>query len=202
MGRQSWKPGTMVYPVPAAMVTCGDSPENWNIITIAWTGTICTDPAMTYVSIRKSRHSYDLIKNSGEFVINIATEELTKAADLCGVKSGRDINKFEVTNLTPIKGDHVNAPIIKESPVSIECRVTEIKELGSHDMFLAEVLAVNIDDEYMDEKGGFHLNWAKPICYSHGQYHGLTESLGRFGHSVMKESTKRKLNKKKKNIKK
>lgn len=201
MGKITWKPGTMVYPVPAAMVTCGDHPDNWNIITIAWTGTICTDPAMTYVSIRKERHSYDLIKASGEFVINITTEALAKATDFCGVKSGRDVNKFEKTNLTPIPGTQVKAPLIEESPVNIECRVVEIKELGSHDMFLAEVVAVNVSDTYMNENGAFDLKAAKPICYSHGQYYGITESLGKFGHSVMKKSTKKKLAQKQKSKK-
>lgn len=202
MGKITWKPGTMVYPVPAAMVTCGDHPDNWNIITIAWTGTICTDPAMTYVSIRKERHSYDLIKKSGEFVINITTEDLAKATDFCGVKSGRDMNKFKETNLTPLPATQVKAPLIKESPVNIECRVVEIKELGSHHMFLAEVVAVNVSDEYMNENGAFDLKAANPICYSHGQYYGLTESLGKFGHSVMKKSTKKKLAQKEKKKKK
>lgn len=199
MSKLTWKPGTMVYPVPAAMVTCGDSPDNWNIITIAWTGTICTDPAMTYVSIRPERHSYDLIKASGEFVINITTEALTYATDLCGVKSGRDMDKFKETKLTAIPATKVSAPLIEESPVNIECRVTEIKKLGSHDMFLAEVVAVNVSEAYMDENGAFNLFSADPICYSHGQYYGLTKSLGKFGHSVMKKSTKKKNAKQKKN---
>lgn len=196
MGKVSWKPATMVYPVPAAMVTCGDEKENWNIITIAWTGTICSTPAMTYVSVRKERHSYDLIKRTGEFVINIGTEDTAFATDYCGVKSGRDVNKWEETGLTPVEASVVRAPVIKECPVSIECRVTEIKELGSHDMFLAEVVAVTVDDTYMDEKGGFHMNWAKPLAYCHGHYYGLSDSLGRFGHSVMKKKTAKKYNKK------
>lgn len=189
MSKVTWKPGTMVYPVPAAMITCGSSPETYNIITIAWTGTINTSPAMTYISVRKERHSYDLIKDSGEFVINLTTEALVKATDFCGVRSGRDVNKFEITGLTPIDATHVKAPLIKESPVSIECRVTEIKELGSHDMFLAEVLAVHVDEKYIDENGKFHLDRSKPICYSHGAYFGLGEQLGTFGYSVMKKKT-------------
>ena len=192
MGKVSWKPGTMVYPVPAAMVTCGDHPDNWNIITIAWTGTICSDPAMTYVSVRKERHSYDLIKRTGEFVINLGTEETAFATDFCGVKSGRDVNKWEETGLTPVAASQVKAPVIDQSPVSIECRVTEVKELGSHDMFIAEVVAVTVDDKYLDDKDSFHLDWAKPLAYSHGHYYGLKESLGRFGHSVMKKKTQKK----------
>ncbi len=182
----------MVYPVPAAMVTCGDHPDNWNIITIAWTGTICSDPAMTYVSVRKERHSYDLIKRTGEFVINLGTEETAFATDFCGVKSGRDVNKWEETGLTPVAASQVKAPVIDQSPVSIECRVTEVKELGSHDMFIAEVVAVTVDDKYLDDKDSFHLDWAKPLAYSHGHYYGLKESLGRFGHSVMKKKTQKK----------
>ena len=191
MSKLTWKPGTMVYPVPAAMVTCGSSPETYNIITIAWTGTINTQPAMTYISVRNERHSYDLIKDSGEFVINLTTEDLVKATDFCGVRSGRDMNKFEATGLTPIAATHVKAPLIEESPVSIECRVTEVKELGSHDMFLAEVLAVHVDEQYIDETGKFHLDRSRPICYSHGAYFGLGQKLGTFGYSVMKKKTKK-----------
>ncbi len=191
MSKVTWKAGTMVYPVPAAMISCGSNTENFNIITVAWTGTINTSPAMTYVSIRKDRHSYDLIKESGEFVINLTTQDLVKATDFCGVKSGRDLNKFEVTGLTPANATYIKAPLIAESPVNIECRVTELKELGSHDMFLAEVLAVHVDEQYIDEKGKFHLDKAKPICYSHGAYYGLGQQLGTFGYSVMKKKTKK-----------
>ncbi len=190
MSKTTWKPGTMVYPVPAVMVTCGSNVESFNIITIAWAGTINTAPAMTYISVRKERHSYDLIKDSGEFVINLTTEALVHATDFCGVRSGRDMNKFEVTGLTPAEATHVKAPLIKEAPVNIECRVTEIKELGSHDMFLAEVLAVHVDDKYIDETGKFNLDQSKPICYSHGAYFGLGDQLGTFGYSVMKKKTK------------
>lgn len=192
MAKLKWKPGNMIYPVPAVMVSCGDQPENYNIITIAWTGTICTNPPMTYISIRPERHSYDLIKKTGEFVINLTTEDLARATDYCGVKSGRDMNKFEVMHLTPEKAREVRAPLIAESPVNIECRVTEIKKLGSHDMFIAEVLAVNVDESYMDEKGKFHLDQASPICYSHGTYFGLGDKLGTFGYSVAKKKKKQK----------
>jgi len=202
MSKTTWKAGTMVYPVPAVMVTCGSSPENYNIITIAWVGTINTSPAMTYISVRKERHSYDLIKDSGEFVINLTTEDLVKVTDFCGVRSGKDLNKFETTGLTPEAATHVKAPLIKESPVNIECRVTEIKELGSHDMFLAEVLAVHVDDNYFDPTGKFHLDKAKPICYSHGEYFGLGKKLGTFGYSVMKKKTKKRKEQERKKKKK
>lgn len=202
MSKTTWKPATMVYPVPAAMVTCGSSPDDYNIITIAWTGTINSTPAMTYISVRKERHSYDLIKNSGEFVINVTTEDLVKVTDFCGVRSGKDLNKFETTGLTPETATHVKAPLIKESPVNIECRVTEIKELGSHDMFIAEVLAVHVDDDYFDHSGKFHLDKAKPLCYSHGAYFGLGKKLGTFGYSVMKKKTKKRKEQERKKKKK
>jgi flavin reductase (DIM6/NTAB) family NADH-FMN oxidoreductase RutF len=182
----------MVYPVPAVMVSCGNNEENYNIITIAWTGTICTNPPMAYISIRPERHSYDIIKETGEFVINLTTEQLTYATDYCGVKSGRDVNKFKEMKLTPKKATQVSAPLIDESPVNIECKLKEIVELGSHHMFIGEVVAVNVDDYYMDEKGKFHLDKAKPITYSHGQYYSLKESIGHFGYSVKKKKTKKK----------
>jgi len=191
MPKTIWKPGTMVYPVPAVMVSCGNTEENYNIITIAWTGTICSDPPMCYISVRKNRHSHALIKETGEFVINLTTKELAKATDWCGVRSGSKYNKFKEMNLTPILAQHVKAPMIKESPINIECRVTEIKELGSHDMFLAEVLAVHADDKYMDEKtGAFDLSQANPIAYSHGNYYSLGKHIGKFGWSVEKPKTK------------
>lgn len=185
MSKQVWKPGTMIYPLPAVMVSCGDM-EKSNIITVAWTGTICTDPAMTYVSIRPERYSYDLIKSTGEFVINLTTHDLAYATDWAGVKSGRDIDKFEALNLTKEKASVVNCPMIKESPISIECKVKEIKELGSHHMFIAEVVAVNADEQYFDETGKFCLEKAKPITYSHGQYYEIGEHIGKFGFSVKK----------------
>jgi len=187
MTKQIWKPGTMLYPIPAALVTCGDSEENYNIVTVAWTGTLCSDPAMAYISLKPSRHSYEIIKTTREFVINLTTENLARATDYCGVKSGRDVNKFNDMKLTIEKASKVSAPLIKESPVNIECQVIEILPLGSHHMFVAKVLAVNVDDQYIDTKNKFHLDDANPICYSHGQYYGLKKSLGSFGFSVSKK---------------
>ena len=191
MSKLVWKPGTMVYPLPAVMVSCGDM-ENSNIITIAWTGIVNTNPAMTYISVRRERYSYDIIKESGEFVINLTTKSLAKVTDLCGVKSGRDIDKFKETNLTKEKASIVKCPLIKESPVNIECKVKEIKHLGSHDMFLAEILAVNVDDKYLDEKGTFDMGKCELMAYSHGKYYELGKELGKFGHSVVKKKKKRK----------
>ena len=185
MGKDIWKPGTVIYPVPAVMVSCGTMEEK-NIITVAWTGTINSDPAMTYVSIRPGRHSYEMIKNTGEFVINLVTEDLAYACDFCGVKSGRDMDKFAEMKLTAKKGEKVDAPIIYESPVNIECKVKEIIPLGTHHMFLGEVVSVSVSDDYLDETGKFHFDKAKPICYSHGAYYGLGKKLGTFGYSVKK----------------
>lgn len=196
MAKTTWKPGTMIYPVPAVMVTCGDNPKNYNIITIAWTGTINSDPPMAYISVRKSRHSHKLISDSGEFVINLTTKDLAKATDWCGVKSGSKFNKFKEMNLTPVVGSIVKAPLIDESPINIECKVFEVKELGTHDMFLAEVVAVNADEKYLDPKtGAFDLSKANPIAYSHGHYYELGEKIGKFGWSV--EKKKKKTNQKK-----
>lgn len=197
MSKHLMKAATMVYPGPAVMVTCGDSPENYNIITIAWTGTINSAPPMTYVSVRKERHSHSLIEKNREFVINLTTEQLAHATDFCGVKSGRDIKKFEHLKLTPMKAEHVKAPLIAECPVNIECRVTQVLELGSHDMFIAEVLAVHVDEKIMDSDGKIHLEWSKPICYSHGEYYGLGNSVGKFGYSVMRPKTAKKYEKEK-----
>lgn len=191
MGKAIWKPGTVLYPVPVVMVSCGTE-EKANIITVAWTGTINSDPAMTYVSIRPSRASFDIIKESGEFVINLVTKELAYACDFCGVKSGRDLDKFKEMNLTAKKGESVNAPIIYESPVNIECKVTEILPLGTHHMFLAKVVSVSVSDEYLDETGKFHFNDTSPVCYSHGAYFTLGEELGTFGYSVKKPATPKK----------
>lgn len=199
MGKLVWKPGTLVYPVPAVMVSCGDINSEKNIITIAWTGTINSDPAMTYISVRKERYSYDIIKNTGEFVINLTTEAIVKACDYCGVKSGRDVDKFKEMNLTAQKASQINAPIIYESPVNIECRVKEIIPLGTHDMFLAEVVAVNVSDEFLDETGKFHFNASKPVCYSHGHYYSLGKYLGKFGYSIQKNKIKSKPKSNKKN---
>lgn len=188
MGRESFKPGNMLYPVPAVMVSVADLQGNANIITVAWTGTVCSDPAMLYISVRPERHSYHMIKETGEFVVNLTTKELARATDYCGVRSGKDVDKWKEMNLTPGKAQKVSAPIIEESPVNIECRVTEVKELGSHHMFLAEVVAVNVDDSYMNENGKFQLNQTGLIAYSHGEYLETGKTLGTFGYSVKKPS--------------
>lgn len=193
MSKESWKPGNMLYPLPAVMVSCGRKDEKPNIITIAWTGTICTNPAMLYISIRPERYSYSIIKETNEFVVNLTTEALLKATDFCGVRSGKNVDKFKEMKLTPYKSDFIDAPCIKESPVNIECRVKDIIELGSHHMFLAEVAAVHIDKTYLDENGRFHLNDSKLIAYSHGEYFSLGKLIGTFGYSVRrKEKSKKK----------
>jgi flavin reductase (DIM6/NTAB) family NADH-FMN oxidoreductase RutF len=196
MSKVNWKPGTMIYPLPAIMVSCGSSEEDFNIITISWTGTICTNPPMCYISIRPERHSHAIISKTKEFVINITTEELAYATDWCGIKSGKDFNKFKEMKLTPQKAQLIKAPLIGESPISIECIVKEIKQLGSHDMFIAEVVAVNVDEKYINpENQAFDLSLAKPISYSHGKYYKLGDFLGGFGFSVMKPKTKKRLSK-------
>ncbi|MCD8216956.1 MAG: flavin reductase family protein [Clostridiales bacterium] len=187
MAREYWKPGNMLYPVPAVMVSCQRSGEKPNIITIAWAGTVCSDPAMISISVRKERYSYDIICETGEFVVNLNTKELTYATDYCGVKSGRDVDKFAALHLTPSVSKTVAAPGIAESPVSLECKVTQKIELGSHVMFLAEVTAVSVDPAYMDEKGKFHLNDLGLVAYSHGEYFELGEKIGKFGYSVQKK---------------
>ena len=187
MGKINFKPGNMLYPLPVVMVSSADKDGKPNIITIAWTGTICSDPAMVSISVRKERYSHKLISESGEFVINLTTEDLAFATDYCGVKSGRDVDKFKEMNLTPEKADIVSAPLIAESPVNLECKVTKVVELGTHDMFMAEVVAVHVDDAYMDEKNKFHLEYAKPIVYSHGTYLKTGEEIGTFGYSVKKK---------------
>jgi flavin reductase (DIM6/NTAB) family NADH-FMN oxidoreductase RutF len=193
MSKILWKPGTMVYPVPAVMVSCGSSPEEYNIITVSWTGTICTDPAMCYISVRPTRHSYSIIKNTGEYVINLTTRSLAYATDWCGVKSGKDHDKFAEMKLTPVPASVIKAPLIKESPVNIECRVKEIMELGSHHMFISEVVAINADEEYFSKKTGvFKLSDAEPICYLHGRYYETGRLIGKFGFSVEKVKTKKK----------
>lgn len=190
--KETWKPGNMLYPLPAVMVSVTDGQGNDNIITVAWTGTICTNPPMVYISVRPSRYSYKMLKKTGEFVINLTTEELAFATDYCGVRSGRDVDKFKEAHLTKEPAQFVKAPMIKESPVSIECRVTEVKELGSHHMFLAEVLAVHAQQEYIDKNNKFQLNKAKSIVYSHGEYLGTGKSLGTFGYSVKKRKKQEK----------
>ena len=195
-GRMLWKPGNMLYPVPAVMVTAADREGKSNIITIAWTGTVCTNPPMAYISVRPERYSYGMLKETGEFVINLTTEKLVRATDYCGVKSGRDTDKWKETGLTPIPAQEVNVPLIKESPVNIECRVSEIRELGSHHMFLARVVAVDVDEAYLNEQGRFELQKAAPIVYSHGEYYGLSSLLGTFGYSVRKKTVPARGNKK------
>ena len=192
MSKQSWKPGTLIYPLPAVLVTTGATPEEYNMLTIAWTGTICTDPPMCYISVRKERHSYDIIRRTGEFCINLTTEDMAHATDWCGVRSGRNEDKWKATGLTPMTNPHVSAPIIAESPLSICCRVREVKELGSHDMFIADVVGVEADDRFIDpETGKFSLDKANPIVYSHGEYYSLGKLIGLFGWSVRKKTTKR-----------
>lgn len=191
MSKECWKPGNMLYPLPAVMVSCSEAGKRDNIITVAWTGTICTNPPMVYISVRPNRHSYDMIKNSGEFVINLTTKDLVRTVDYCGVRSGRDVDKFEEMHLTKEKATYLSVPLIKECPVNIECKVTEIKELGSHHMFLADVVGVNIEKDLLDEKGKFCLNEADLVMYSHGEYFSLGELLGTFGYSVQKKKKKK-----------
>lgn len=192
MGKQLWKPGNMLYPLPVVMVSVADAQGNANIITIGWVGTINTNPPMVSISVRPERHSWHMLKESGEFVINLTTKDLVYAADYCGVKSGREVDKFAACGLTAVPGQEVKAPLIAESPVNIECRVTEVKSLGSHDMFLAEVVAVHADEKYMDEKNRFHLEKAQPVVYSHGTYYLCGEDLGTFGYSVRKKNSRKK----------
>lgn len=186
MSKVNWKPGNMLYPLPVVMVSCKEEGKKPNIITVAWAGTICSDPVMVSISVRKERYSHDIIERTGEFVINLVTEDLTFATDYCGVRSGRDVDKFAEMNLTPVDIAGVSVPAIKESPLSLAGKVTEIKELGSHDMFIAEVVGVMADDKYMNDSGKFELNSSKLVTYSHGEYFGLGEKIGKFGYSVKK----------------
>ncbi len=191
--KQDWKPGTMIYPLPAAMISCGNTPEEYNIITVSWVGTICSDPPMCYISVRPSRHSHEIIKRTGNYVINLTTEALARATDWCGVRSGRDYNKFDEMKLTAGKATLVEAPLIEESPVCIECRVKEIISLGSHDMFISEVVNVKADDQYIDPvTGRFDMQNAGLLAYSHGHYYGLGKRIGKFGWSVEKKKKKKK----------
>lgn len=191
MGKQIWKPGNMVYPLPAVMVSTADTKGNDNIITVAWTGTVCTNPAMLYISVTPERYSYHLLRESGEFVVNLTTEKLAKATDWCGVRSGRDYDKWKEMHLTRGEAKKLQyAPIIQESPVNIECKVTEVHELGSHHMFLARVEAVQVDESYMNETGKFELNDTQLLAYSHGEYYTLGKKLGTFGYSVRKKKKK------------
>lgn len=190
MAKELWKPGNMLYPLPVVMVSMSDKEGRHNIITIGWAGTVCTNPPMVSISVRPERYSYPILKDTGEFVINLTTKELAFATDYCGVVSGRDVDKFKEMNLTALPAKEVRAPLIGESPVNIECRVRDILSLGSHDMFLADVLAVHADEKYMDEKHKFHLEQAQPIVYSHGSYLLCGEQLGTFGYSVRKNKRK------------
>ena len=190
--RENWRPGTMIYPVPAVLVSCGASAEEYNMLTVAWTGTICSEPAMCYISVRPERHSYEIIKRTGEFVINLTTSALARATDWCGVRSGRDYDKFKEMGLTPMASAKVAAPTIAESPVAIECRVKDIIPLGSHDMFLAEVVNVSVDETLIDkESGKLDLERARLLAYSHGEYFELGKALGHFGWSVRKKPYKK-----------
>lgn len=197
MAKVLWKPGTMIYPLPAVMVSCGSEPSEYNIITISWTGTVCTDPPMCYISVRPGRHSYNIIKKNMDYVINLTTRDLAFATDWCGVKSGAMHNKFEEMKLTPVPATKVSSPMIRESPVNIECVVREIRELGSHHMFISEVVAVNADEAYFDpETGQFRFNDSCPLCYSHGKYFEIGKYIGKFGYSVQKKKKKKQAGKK------
>lgn len=187
MAKEIWKPGNMLYPLPVVMVSMADKKGNYNIITIGWAGTICTNPPMVSISVRPERYSYPILQETGEFVINLTTRELAYATDFCGVKSGRDVDKFKELGLTALPASNVGAPLIAESPVNIECRVRQVMPLGSHHMFMADVAAVHADEKYMDEKHKFHLEKAEPIVYSHGAYLVCGEQLGTFGYSVRKK---------------
>jgi len=196
MSKVTWKSGNFIYPIPAVMVSCGTM-EKSNIITVAWTGTINTNPAMAYISVRKERFSYEIIKKQKEFVINLTNESLAFATDYCGVKSGKDVDKFKDMKLTKQKASFVKCPLIEESPVSIECKIVDEKDLGSHTMFIAEVLAINADEKYIDKNGSFDISKCKLISYSNGGYYGLGKKIGKFGFSVQNKAKKSKNNKKK-----
>lgn len=209
------KPGNFLYPVPVVMISVagevpGETDRHYrdksdiasydaagipNIITVAWAGTVCSDPPMLSISVRRSRYSWHLLKEHGEFVVNLTTDRLVRAADFCGVRSGRDLNKFAACNLTAGRGIRVQAPVIEESPVNIECRVKQVLELGTHDMFLAEVVCIQADSRYMDEKGSFHLEKTGLTAYSHGKYYELGRELGSFGYSVRKKTVRKRTKK-------
>ena len=190
MAKLQWKPGTLLAPAPPALVSCGTM-EAHNVLTAAWTGIVCSEPPMTYVSIRPERYSHHMILERGEFVINLPTQAIVRATDLCGVKSGRDGDKFALAGLTAEPSALVAAPGIGECPVSLECRVREVLHLGSHDMFLSDIVAVDVDPGYVDEKGALHLEKAGLLAYAHGGYYGLGRQLGTFGFSVRKKPVRR-----------
>ena len=187
MSKVQWKGGTFIYPIPAVMVSCGTM-EKSNIITVAWTGILNTNPAMCYISVRPERYSHDIIKENGEFAINLTTRQLAYATDWCGVKSGRDVDKFKEMKLTKERANIIKAPLIKECPVSVECKVKEIVPLGSHDMFVAEIVAIDADEKYIDEKGAFDISKCDLIAYANGGYYPLESKIGKFGYSVQKKS--------------
>ena len=191
MGRQNWRASNMLYPVPAVLVGCRDEEGRDNLMTAAWAGTICSDPVMVSVSIRKERYSHDIIENTGEFTISLTTKSLARVADFCGVRSGRDIDKFKEMKLTRLESAQIRAPGVAESPVVLECRVKQILRLGSHDMFIAEVVNVSVDERFLDEKGRLELEKADLIAYSHGEYFALGKKIGRFGYSVRRRPKKR-----------
>ncbi len=191
MGKITWKPGTFLYPLPVVMVSCGTM-EKSNIITVAWTGILNTKPPTVYISVRPSRHSYQMIKQQGEFVINLTNKNLVRATDWCGVKTGSKVNKFKEMNLHKEKANFVKCPMIKESPVSVECKVKEIKEMGTHHVFIADVLAINADEKYIDSKGAFDISKCDLIAYSNGHYYSLGKKLGKFGFSVQKKIKRKK----------
>lgn len=195
MSKKEWKSGTFIYPIPAVMITSGDM-DNSNIMTVAWTGILNTNPAICYISVRPERYSYNLIKESGEFVINLTNEKLAYATDWCGVRSGKDYDKFKEMKLTKEKANHVKCPIIKESPVAVECKVKEIKELGSHHVFIAEVLSIDAGQEYINENGAFDISKCNLIAYANGGYYSLGKKIGKFGYSVQKKKSANKKNKK------
>lgn len=192
MAKQTWKPGNMVYPAPAVLVSVANKEGKTDIITAAWTGNICSDPVMTYVSVRPERFSHHMIEETQCFVINLTTKALAKATDFCGVRSGRDVDKWKETGLTPEKADHIPAPLIRESPVNIECQVVNRLDLGSHTMFIAKVLAVHAEEAYIDERGKFDLTASGLMAYAHGEYLELGKKIGTFGFSVKKKSAARK----------
>lgn len=191
MAKIQWKSGTFIYPIPAVMVSCGTM-EKSNIITVAWTGILNTNPATCYISVRPERYSHNLIKENGEFVINLTTEQLAYATDWCGVKSGKNVDKFKEMRLTKEQANLVKVPLIKESPISVECKVKEIVPLGSHDMFIAEVLAIDVDEKYIDEKGSFDISKCNLIAYANGGYYQLGKKIGKFGYSVQKNKKRKK----------
>lgn len=190
MGRSQWRPGNMLYPLPAVLVTVADREGKPNVFTVAWAGTVCSDPPMVSISVRPQRYSWHCIEETGEFAINLTTRKLARATDFCGVRSGRDLDKFQASGLTPLTASRIKAPLIAESPVCLECRVKQALPLGSHTMYVAEVVSVSVDERYLDGENRFHLDWAEPIVYSHGMYHELGKAIGRFGYSVAKAKKK------------